>query len=111
MDPDESVVVMRFINNELTHITDCRSLRVHELNAISSTLKKDTEELETSLPLRHVAFQKMLSDLGVYLSCGGYSECYDASLIHTLLTSLSNLHNYEQIRGVLFIIYALCTGN
>ena len=90
MDLDESVVVMQFINNELTHITDCQSLRVHELNAISSTLKKDTEELETSLPLRHVAFQKMLSDLGVYLSSGGYSECYDASLIHTLFTSLSN---------------------
>ena len=146
MDPGDSVVVMQFVINELTHISDCRSLRVNEMIAFSSTLKEDTfftytkdrelkrvarnvchadssgimhschdknphsrkEELETSLPPRHAAFQTMLSDLGEYLLCGGYSECNDASLIHTLLTTLSNLHNYEQSRGVLFIIYAIC---
>ena len=142
----DSVMVMRFVEQELTHMSNCRSLRVNEMLAISSTLKENTfftydedremkrvarnvkhadsggiihslhlkdphtrkKELESSLPPRHNAFQKMLSDLGEYLTCGGYSECNDVSLIHTLLTILSNLHNYEQSQGVLFIIHALC---
>ena len=39
------------------------------------------EQLENALPPRHAEFQKMLIDLGEYLSYRGYSEYKDASLI------------------------------
>ena len=38
----DSVMVMRFVEQELTHMSNCRSLRVNEMLAISSTLKENT---------------------------------------------------------------------
>ena len=88
---------LKRVERNVQHADSGRLMRSHDKNAHSRK-----QELVASLPPRHNAFQKMLSDLGDYLSCRGYSEYYDASLIHTLLTSFSNSHNYEQNQGVYF---------
>ena len=73
MDPGDSVVVMRFVNNELTHISDCRNLRVNEMIAISSTLKEGTFFTHTEdRELKRVARNVRHADSG-----GIMHSCHD----------------------------------